>query len=382
VGLSEAHLSRIDAVATAHVENPDESERIAGAVVLVGCDGNVVYEKAFGYRAMKPSLEPMTVDSIFDLASLTKPIATSTALMKLVENGELRLENTLGEALPTHGRHGKAAITLEQLLRHRSGLVSDNPLSDYRDGVDRAWERIADLPLLSNPGEKFTYSDVNFLILGRIVSERTGGLDSFCNQTIFRPLEMRDTRFFSADDDTPPETTARVVPTVCDEAGEMLRCRVHDPRARALGGVAGHAGLFGTANDLALFCQMLLNDGVGANGVRVLTRESVQSMTSAGQMPEGERRGLGWDIDTPYSTPRGTMGAKSFGHTGFTGTSVWVDPATRSFVIVLTSRLHPDGKGVSPTRLRRLVGEIAGSAFLAERNDESGESRAPTGSKR
>jgi uncharacterized protein YbbC (DUF1343 family)/CubicO group peptidase (beta-lactamase class C family) len=361
VGLDPDRLARIDEA----VGRAIAARQVPGAVVLVGRRGQVAYARAFGRRAVEPADEPMTRDTIFDMASLTKPVATATSTLILVERGRLRLDDRLGRLLPEFDNHGKGAITVEQLLRHRSGLIADNPVSDYADGPDTAWERLANLDLNTRPGERFLYSDVNYLILGRIV-ERVSGktLNTFAQENIFRPLHMDDTDFRRLDRSREAPAGSRFAPTERD-GGVMLRGVVHDPRARALGGVAGHAGLFSTADDLATFARMLLDGGLGPDGRRVLAPLTVRAMLDPGETPPGQRRGLGWDIDTGFSAPRGALfGPTSFGHTGFTGTTIWIDPPTETFVILLTSRLHPDGKAPSPTALRAEVATLAAAAIV------------------
>ena len=272
----------------------------------------------------------MTRDTLFDMASLTKPVATATSVMILLERGKLRLNDRLGKLLPEFDNHGKGRITVEELLRHRAGLIADNALADYGDGPEAAWKKLADLELKSPPGSSYVYSDVGFLTLGRIVERVSGqGLDRFARENIFQPLGMADTGFLPAD-------AGRAAPTEPDD-GTMLRGTVHDPRARALGGVAGHAGLFGTADDLAVYAQTLLDGGLAPNGHRLLGPRTVRAMTDPGTTPAGQKRGLGWDIDTPHSAPRGALfGPGGYGHTGFTGTSLWVDPE------ILDLRHRPD----------------------------------------
>ncbi len=353
LGFDPARLGRLDAL----VEKAVADKVVPGAVVLVGRHGKIAYVKAFGNRAVEPGVEPMTRDTIFDLASLTKPVATATSAMILVEQGKLRLDDRLGAILPEFDNHGKGEITVEQLLRHRAGLIADNPIGDFSDGPKAAWEHLAALHLKSPPGSSYVYSDVGFMTLGKIVETVSGtSLDKFSQEQIFKPLGMTDTRFSASD-------ASRVAPTERAE-GAMLRGTVHDPRARALGGVAGHAGLFGTADDLAIFAATMLDGGIGPNGRRILSPLTVRAMSDPGATPAKERRGLGWDVDTPHSGPRGARFGQGFGHTGFTGTSLWMDPETSTFVIVLTSRLHPDGKGKSPTALRYQVATLAAAAIV------------------
>jgi uncharacterized protein YbbC (DUF1343 family)/CubicO group peptidase (beta-lactamase class C family) len=346
-----------------------ERGEIPGAVVVIGRHDAVAMRLAIGHRALAPAREPMTLDTIFDLASLTKPLATASSIMILIDEGKLRLSDRLGALLSEFDNHGKGAITLEQLLRHRSGLIADNPIEDYADGSERAWERLANLSLSGTPGARFVYSDVNYMILGRVIEAQSGWkLADFARERVFQALGMTDTGFWSelatrrGSEGLPVE---RFAPTEKVD-NTILRRIVHDPRARALGGAAGHAGLFGTGDDLAVFASMMLGRGkVEGKTERVLSPLAVDAMTDPGETPSGEQRGLGWDISTSYSSPRGELlGPLSFGHTGFTGTSIWIDPATGLFVILLTSRLHPDGKGASPIRLRARVATLAAAALV------------------
>ena len=364
LGFDAGRLKRIDAAIDRAIEHND----VPGAVVLIGRRGRIAYARAAGQRAVEPTPEPMTRDTVFDMASLTKPIATATSVMILLEEGKVGLGDRLVRALPEFDNHGKAAITIEQLLRHRAGFIPDNALADYKDGPDAAWKRIAELELVSRPGERFSYSDVGFMILGKLVERKSGrDLGAFARERIFEPLGMTDAHFRPINSPAPPAVpVARIAPTEREvPAGPMLRGTVHDPRSRALGGIAGHAGLFASADDLAIFAQTLLKGGVGPNGRRVLSPLTVRAMIDSAATPSGQRRGLGWDVQTSYSAPRGDLfGSTSFGHTGFTGTSLWVDPETETFVVILTSRLHPDGHGRSPTSLRTEVATLAAAAIV------------------
>jgi len=344
------------------VEDAIHAGGIPGAVVLVGRKGAIVYAKPFGDRVVEPVREPMTRDSIFDLASLTKPVATATSILILRDRGMLKLDYTLAKILPEFDNHGKGAITIEQLLRHRAGFIPDNALSDFADGPEKAWERLANLDLRAPPGTRFSYSDVGFMTLGRVV-ERVSGtpLDVFAAENVFRPLAMTDTRFPGAGE-TDPDRLARTVPTEKVE-GASLRGVVHDPRSRALGGVAGHAGLFSTADDLAVFADMLLSGGK-QNGHVVLQPETVAALSDPAATPENERRGLGWDVDTGFTALRGKgFGRRGFGHTGFTGTSLWIDRDSETFVIILTSRLHPNGSSGTTGNLRSSVATAVAHAL-------------------
>jgi uncharacterized protein YbbC (DUF1343 family)/CubicO group peptidase (beta-lactamase class C family) len=360
LGLDPVRLRKLDEA----IDRAIAGGSVPGAVVMVGRRGKIVYARAAGLRAVEPPREAMTRDTIFDMASLTKPVVTATAVLILVEEGRLRLEDRVGKFLPELNNHGKEAITVEHLLRHRAGLVPDNPLKDYEHGAEAAWKRITDIELTAPPGRRFVYSDVGFLILGKLV-ERVSGkrLDEFASERIFRVADMPDAHFRpTTAERNDAGAEGRIAPTErASPGGPMLRGVVHDPRARALGGVAGHAGLFATADDLAAFASGLL--GESGDG-RILSPLAVRAMIHSGSTPPGQRRGLGWDIETSYSTPRGALfGPGSFGHTGFTGTSLWIDPETGVFVIVLTSRLHPDGKKPAPSALRAEVATLAAAAI-------------------
>jgi uncharacterized protein YbbC (DUF1343 family)/CubicO group peptidase (beta-lactamase class C family) len=365
LGFDGERLKRVDEA----VDRAIGDGQVPGAVVLVGRRGKIAYVRVAGRRAIEPKPEPMTRDTVFDLASLTKPIATATSAMILIDEGRLSLRDRIARLLPEFNNHGKGSITVELLLRHRAGFVPDNPLNDFQQGADQAWKQIAELELIFRPGEQFRYSDVGFLVLGRIIERRSGQtLDAFAREKIFEPLGMTNTHFRRIDPAggaAATVSTDRIAPTERDKpGGEILRGVVHDPRARALGGVAGHAGLFASADDLAVYAQTLLTGGVGPSGRRVLSPLAVRLMTDAATTPAGQRRGLGWDVETSYSAPRGSLfGPGSFGHTGFTGTSLWIDPETETFVVILTSRLHPDGKKPSPTALRSEVATLVASAI-------------------
>ena len=326
-------LASVDAV----IEQAIQDGNIPGAVLVVGHNGKVIYRKAYGNRALEPRREPMTLETIFDLASLTKVVATTTAVMKLVEQGKVRLNDPVAKYLPEFAQNGKEDISVRQLLTHYSGLAPDLDLKTAWDGKEKAYQMaFAETPE-APPGSRFSYSDVNFIVLGALV-ERVSGetLDEYCERRIFAPLKMMHTRF------TPPAAwRSKIAPTQYDENEHMLRGAVHDPTARRMGGVAGHAGLFSTADDLATFSQALLNGGGG-----VLSTPSVEKMTRPEQPPSAPvLRGFGWDIDSPFSSNRGDLlPVGSYGHTGFTGTSMWIDATTQTYIILLTNAVHPRGK--------------------------------------
>jgi uncharacterized protein YbbC (DUF1343 family)/CubicO group peptidase (beta-lactamase class C family) len=314
---------------------------IPGAVLIVGHDGGVIYRKAYGSRALEPRREAMTLDTVFDVASLTKVIVTTTAVMQLVEQGKVRLNDPVAKYLPEFAQNGKDDITVRQLLTHYSGLEPDLDLKTVWEGKETAYRMaFAETPE-DAPGSKFSYSDVNFIVLGALV-ERVSGetLDEYAVRHIFTPLKMMRTRFVP-----PLDSRAgwieKIAPTQYDENEHMLRGVVHDPTARRMGGVAGQAGLFSTGDDLAKFAQALLNGGDG-----ILSAQSVEKMTRPEQPPAAPvLRGFGWDIDSPYSSNRGDLlPVGGYGHTGFTGTSMWIDPTTETYIILLTNAVHPRGK--------------------------------------
>ena len=367
--LSLAQLARIDTVVNEEIAQ----RHLPGAVVLVSHNGRVAWRKAYGSRATQPAYEPMTTDTIFDVASLTKVVATATSTMMLVERGQVRLSDPVSKYIPTLKGPERERITIEHLLTHRSGYAPDFNLKYRWTGYDEAINRLAGEPLRYPPGARFIYSDIGFIALGEVVRRVSGmPLNEFARKNIFLPLGMRNTGFR-------PDTTlrARIAPTEkkraqrtylgdspqdADADGDQwLRGEVHDPTAFRMNGVAGHAGLFSTADDLAIYAQMMLNGG-HYRGVRILSPLSVAEMTRPRLVTETWTRGLGWDINSSFSVNRGDLfPLGSFGHTGFTGTSMWIDPASKMFVIFLSNRVHPDGKGdVGP--LRGKVASIAAAS--------------------
>ncbi|RMG52848.1 MAG: DUF1343 domain-containing protein [Acidobacteria bacterium] len=367
VGMSAERLAAIDDV----VRDAIAQGQLPGAVILVARRGRIVYRKAFGHRALQPERLPMTLDTVFDLASLTKVVATATSIMILAERGLIRLGDRVSTYIPEFGRNGKQSITIEQLLTHRGGLLPDNDLADYQRGPEEALQRIYSLSPIYEPGTRFVYSDVGYIVLGELVRRVSGlRLDAFAHRYIFRPLGMHHTMFLPN-----AQLRAKAAPTEKRD-GRWLIGEVHDPRAFLLGGVAGHAGLFSTADDLAIYCQMILNGGQ-YNGVRILSPLGVRRMTSARGLPPNEWRGLGWDINTRYSSNRGDFfPIGSFGHTGFTGTSVWIDPQTGTFVIFLSNRVHPDGKG-DVVSLRGRVASIVAASIIADVPPQGEREREP-----
>ena len=326
-----------------------------GAVILVGRAGQTVVRQAFGSRTVDPP-QPMAERTIFDIASLTKVVATTPAILQLAEQRRLRLDDPVARYWPAFGQNGKDSITIRQLLTHFSGLRVG--MDDRRpwSGRDGALEAIAADRPVAPPGSRFSYSDVDFIVLGELVRQVSGlDLDVYCARNLFAPLGMRDTRF------TPdPALRERIAPTEVIR-GELRWGEVQDPIAYRMGGVAGHAGLFSTADDLARFAEMIRRGGV-LDGVRVLSAEAVQNMTSPASPPSSATvRGLGWDILSRYSTDFAAFSDQSFGHTGYTGTSIWFDRALDAYTIILTNRLLPDGRGQVRDLRARLSQVVAGA---------------------
>ncbi len=339
-GISAERLARMDAVISASIEKKE----LPGAVVLVGRHGKAVWRKAYGARAVEPQHETMTSDTIFDLASLTKIVATTTSIMILIEESKVRLSDPLVQFIPEMKGEGRDTITIEELLTHMTGFAPDFDLRDRWSGYDEAMKRLYHEPLRSPPGTRFVYSDINYIALGEVVHRASGlTLDEFAGKNIFAPLGMRDTAFRPS-----AKLISRIAPTekrrsqmnylgdsganAGPEGEQWLRGRVHDPTSFRMGGVAGHAGLFSTADDLSIFCQMILNGGT-YNGVRILSPMTIATMTRPHAVAEnGAARGLGWDIATTFSANKGDLfPLGSFGHTGFTGTSIWLDPSSDAF---------------------------------------------------
>lgn len=370
VSLSASQLAQMDAAINEEIAK----KRLPGAVVLVGRKGRTVWHRSYGDRAVEPAREAMTADTVFDLASLTKVVATATSIMILVERGKVRLTDPVSLHLPELKGEGRERITIEQLLTHVSGYAPDFDLRERWTGHDEAIKRLIKEPLRNPPGSRFTYSDIGFIALGEVIA-RAGGLplDQFAQRNIFGPLGMRDTGFRPG-----ASLQSRIAPTekrrgqlsylgdspenIGAEGEVWLRGKVHDPTSYRMDGVAGHAGLFSTARDLAIYCQMILNGG-SYGGARILSPLTVIEMTRPRVISSGgATRGLGWDINSSFSVNRGDLfPLGSFGHTGFTGTSLWLDPASEMFVVFLSNRVHPDGKG-DVGRLRgRVATIVAGS---------------------
>jgi len=350
-GLRESDLEPIGNIVRAQIQ----AGRIPGAVVVVGGSDGVLYRHAFGYRELAPQRIAMTPDTIFDLASLTKAVATSIAVMQLDERGKLELDAPVARYWPAFGSNGKEPITVRQLMTHYSGLAADLDLANQWSGYNTALEMIIAGKPLYPPGTHYAYSDVNFEALGEVVRRVSGmQLDAYCAANIFAPLGMTDTEFRP-----PASDRVRIAPTLFVD-GHLRLGEVHDPTAARMGGVSGHAGLFSTADDLAVFARMLLNGGRW-RGVRILTSRSINEMTIP-QSPTGapHLRGLGWDVAAPLGSNRDQLSpVGSFGHTGFTGTMLWIDPVSKTFVVILTNRTYPDGNGNAGTLRKEILALVS-----------------------
>jgi uncharacterized protein YbbC (DUF1343 family)/CubicO group peptidase (beta-lactamase class C family) len=344
------NLAVLDPIVQAAIQNHE----VPGAVLLVGHGGQVIYRKAFGNSSIEPTRTPMTLDTVFDIASLTKVVATTTAVMQLVEKGKVRLNDPVVKYIPEFGRNGKSDITVRDLLTHYSGLPPDLDLTHPWTGHDVGYSMAFAATPISPPETRFVYSDVGFIVLAALV-ERVSGLplDTYCEQNIFTPLGMSHTRFLP-----PADWRPKIAPTEYDEHGQMLHGVVHDPTVRRMGGVSGQAGLFSTADDLAKFAQALLS------GTAILSPLAIEKMTTPQQPPASTTlRGLGWDIDSPFSSNRGELlPVGSFGHTGFTGTSLWIDPTTKTYIVLLTNAVHPRGQG-SAISLRAKIATAVAAAI-------------------
>lgn len=339
----------IDAVVNAAID----AAKMPGCVVVVGRRDDVLFQRAYGSRALLPERAPMTIDTVFDLASLTKPIATATSVMILVDRGQIDLDARASRYVPELAR--LPPFTVRQLLLHTSGLPAGTPLEAWSTDRAEVLRRIASLTLKAKPGARFNYSDVGFVVLQEIVQRVSGeGLAAFASEEVFAPLGMTETGFLP-----PPELRARAAPTEQRDGGFMVG-EVHDPRAFALGGVAGHAGVFSTARDLSRFARAMLQRGE-LDHRRLFGTKTFEQFVARQDTSKGGRA-LGWDVDSAFATHRSALlSPRAFGHGGYTGTAMWIDPERDLFVLFLSNRVHPDGKGaVNPT-----ISEIASLAASA-----------------
>lgn len=330
-----------------------------GAVVVVGRSNGIVFQRAYGHRAVFPKKKPMKLDTVFDLASLTKPIVTATLIQALADRGKLDIDDPVRHHLPEFNGKGKGPLTIRQLLLHTSGLPVSNSLNDYRKGKKGALNKIYNGFLQATPDREFLYSDVGYIVLGELIERVSGSpVDQLARELLFAPMQMTDTGYRPD-----PALLDRIAPTSHDynRPTPLIHGVVHDPRAYRMGGVAGHAGLFATGPDLAKYARMLLAEGE-LNGERVLSRLAVQELTRPHWLPGNAVRTLGWDVKSKYSRARSALwGPRAYGHGGYTGTSLWLDPDKDLFVLFLSNRVHPFGHG----KVLRLQAAIADAAVQA-----------------
>jgi CubicO group peptidase (beta-lactamase class C family) len=361
------------AAADAIVEAGVRERAFPGAVLAVGLGGRLAHLRAFGRFSYGPDAPAVATDTIYDLASLTKVVATTTVAMILVDQGRLDLDAHVRDFFPAFRGPRKDRVTLRQLLTHSGGVLWWAPLYEDTKGKAAFLERIVGLDLTYEPGTKSVYSDLGIILLGDVL-ERIGGapLDELAGRLVFEPLGMKDTLFRP-----PPALIPRIAPTERDPwRGRVLRGEVHDENAFALGGVAPHAGLFSTAPDLARFAQMLLDGGL-FEGRRIVSRATIELFTERAGVPHSSRA-LGWDTPTDetgrrssvpgapgYSSAGSLVSPRSFGHTGFTGTSVWMDPERGLYVILLTNRVHPTRENNAIRGVRSRVADAVVEALVA-----------------
>ncbi len=366
VGLDSVRLTRVDGIINEAIDKED----IPGAVLLVAREGRIAYLKAYGQCQLEPDHRAMHEDMMFDMASVTKPIATATSIMILAERGQLRLTDRVSDYVPGFSRYVQTDSTLApeariwHLLTHTSGLLPYTDADEAADSLGRPADRkalvsyIGRLPKQSAPGKDYRYSCLGYITLGYIVQAVTGqSLDIFSRHAIFEPLGMTHTLF------TPPDSLLdRCVPTEVID-GDPLIGIVHDPLARLQGGVSGNAGLYSTAHDLLRYATMMLNGGV-YQGVRLFSPVTVDRMTRITETQADAHRGYGWVVKKGQSWVGGDLFPDGgFGHTGYTGTSIWIDPSTETVTILLTNRVHPVDDG-SVSWLRSAVANIVASAIL------------------
>lgn len=358
-GLDTAVAGKLDKIVKTAIE-----EAVApGVAIAVGRNGHIAYMKGYGFIDWnQPGSPAVDTNTLYDLASLTKVIATTTLAMILEEAGQLDINRTVASYLPEFNSPEKSQITVKHLLTHSGGLEAGANIYSTARGRDQYLYQINARPLQYTPGSSMIYSDWDMILLQLVMERITGKtLDVLANEKIFKPLGMLDTQFQPAIALRP-----RIAPTQVDDArGGLLWGTVHDENAWAMGGVAGHAGLFSTAKDLALFSMMILNGGEGANGVRIVKPATIARWTA--RQGKESTRALGWDSPEGGSSAGQFFSPWSFGHTGFTGTSIWIDPEKDLFVVVLTNRVNPTRNNNRHVQLRRDVADAVQQAVLGAR---------------
>jgi len=366
-GFDGVRLQKVDKVINRAIEAKD----IPGAVLLISRNDKIVYRKAYGYKELIPVKKKMQVETVFDLASLTKPLATATSAMILIDRGQLRLLDKVKDFFPAFipwvndSTHSKTDIRIIHLMTHTSGLPPYAPVEKLKKkygapNPDSLLAYIARVKRHHAPGTFFKYSCLNFITLQRIIEKISGqSLKKFAEENIFKPLQLNHTRI------KPQGAFAQsCAATKLQDNGEPLIGTVHDPLARVMMGcISGNAGLFSNADDMALFGSMLINGG-SWEGIRILSKAAVAKMTSVPKGFEAFGRGLGWDLASAYSSNKGDLfSARAYGHTGYTGTSMVLDPETHTVVILLTNRVHPYDIG-HVVRLRSLVANVVAGAIV------------------
>lgn len=357
-GFNPARLSKLDTI----VKQAIRDSAFPGAQLIVVKDGVIAYSRAFGTQTYEISARSIDNGTLFDLASVSKVIGTTAAAMKLYDQGKLQLDARVGKYLPQFTTGKKAEITVRHLLTHRAGFPPFKRFFLTCKTAAEALDSVLATGLIWNPGDTTVYSDIGMITMGKVI-EKIAGMpqDQFLEREFYGPLGMKNTMY-----NPPKDMWDNVAPTEIDTLWRksLVRGIVHDENACILGGVAGHAGLFSTASDLAIFTQLLLNKGTYA-GVRYLTESTVVAFT--GRHLAGEDRYLGWDMKSPTGSSAGSLfSPTSFGHTGFTGTSVWVDPERRISVILLTNRVHPTRANLKISKVRPAVADAVIQALSQE----------------
>ena len=338
-------FTRIDQV----IEEEMAKGNFPGAVVLVGQQDDIVYWQAFGNEIVDPCDEPAGKNTIFDLASMTKPIATAASIMILRDRKAIQLDDDVSKYLPAFACNGKEHVRIEHLLTHTSGLPAYTNAAELKEQFgspcpDKVIEKICALEAVSKPGEEFRYSCLGYITLARIIETVSGkSIGDFCRKNIFAPLGMKDTTY------KPPEAWEQDIAAAEVIDGLALRGTVHDPLARLMAGLSGNAGLFSNAYDLSIYCRMLLNGGKW-HGKRILSPEAVTLLTA--ERMHG--RACGFDVNSTYAWVKGSYAPEqAFCHTGYTGTSIVCDPASKTFIIILANRVHPNDDGTTkPVRIK------------------------------
>ncbi|MBI4548368.1 MAG: serine hydrolase [Ignavibacteriae bacterium] len=348
VGFDGDRLAAVDSI----IKSAIKDSAFPGAQLVIVKDGAIVTERAYGMLEYGSTSSLSTKNSIYDVASLTKVVATTSAVMKLYDEGKLGLDDLVVKYIPEFGNRGKSNITLRNLLLHNAGLPAFKRLYLTCTSSQEALDSVYNTELTYQSGDSTVYSDFGFIVLGNIVQRITGtSLDTYIDSVFFKPLGMMQTMF------NPPESLwAQIAPTELDTLlrKSMVRGVVHDENAWMLGGISGHAGLFSTASDLAIFMQMLMSGG-RYGGKQYLKPETITLFTT--KQSKKSTRALGWDIKTVngYSSAGSLFSETSFGHTGFTGTSIWTDPEKKIFVILLTNRVHPTRNNPKIMQIRPAV---------------------------